>query len=159
MFAVQEQKTTFVNTLVQKAREMHVATIREACEGRIPYELHLYAEVNKHRTYWGSWRTKGILQVKRNKNNSESYILPQTNANTAISMRRHLEMGTTNSMILPQYLKSTKGKASVVCFPGMSGAAPSSRKRHRTETKLSSGGGKNILRYTFTHEPGHKIIS
>lgn len=43
-----------VNTLVQKAREMHVATIREACEGRIPYELHLYAEVNKHRTYWGS---------------------------------------------------------------------------------------------------------
>lgn len=49
MFAVQEQKITFVDTLVQKAYKMHVATILEACKGRIPYELHLYAEVNKQR--------------------------------------------------------------------------------------------------------------
>lgn len=45
MFAVQEQKITFVDTLVQKACKMHVAAILEACEGRIPHELHLYAEV------------------------------------------------------------------------------------------------------------------
>lgn len=59
MFAVQEQKTTFVDTLVQKACEMHVATIREACEGRIPCELPLYAEVNKH------WTGLGVLKNQR----------------------------------------------------------------------------------------------
>lgn len=64
MFASQEQKMTFVDTLVQKACKIHVAIIREACEGRIPYELYLYAEVNKQRAVLGVLKNQRYIAGK-----------------------------------------------------------------------------------------------